>query len=256
MNADDAEDFTQSLGLISGGLWRQIAWADRQGIPAALGFPNTREWVGQRLGYQKLEPAERREAVAELTDEGMSQRKIADVIGVGQSTVDRDQKHDPNGSPEAEEPQVTELGTVQPDPDGSPEADAKPLTWAAAVERWPFMADIPAEDHKQALAAARQLATLDDRERPRREEAFRRWCASRGSHDNSAALISAAAKAAERAWGLIAEVPVAVTDLLTRWEDLPEADITEWAATTNDAVESLTQLANSLGQASKLRRVK
>jgi hypothetical protein len=90
IDADDAEEYTQSLGQIGAGLWRQIAWAQRQGIPDALGL-TTQEWVEHRLGgYVKLAIPERREAVRELVAEGMSQRQIASVLGVGLGTVHGD----------------------------------------------------------------------------------------------------------------------------------------------------------------------
>jgi predicted transcriptional regulator len=90
MTPDDAEEYTASLGQIVAGSWRQVAWADRQGIPAALGL-TTREWVERRLGgYVRLAIPERREAVAELTEEGLSQREVANVLGVDQATVQRD----------------------------------------------------------------------------------------------------------------------------------------------------------------------
>ena len=41
-------------------------------------------------GYVRLSIEERREAVAELAAEGMTQREIAGVLGVSQKTVDRD----------------------------------------------------------------------------------------------------------------------------------------------------------------------
>ncbi len=37
MNKDDAEEYTQSLGQVVGGAWRQIALAKRLGVPKALG---------------------------------------------------------------------------------------------------------------------------------------------------------------------------------------------------------------------------
>lgn len=90
MTPDDAEEFTASLGSIMGGAWRQIAWADAQGIPDALGL-TTREWVETRLGgYVRLTVGERREAAAELTAEGLTQREVADVLGVDQKTVSND----------------------------------------------------------------------------------------------------------------------------------------------------------------------
>ena len=67
ISAEDAEEYTQSLGQIVGGSWRQIAWASRLGIPEALGL-STEDWVQQRLGgYVRLSVSERREAVKELT---------------------------------------------------------------------------------------------------------------------------------------------------------------------------------------------
>lgn len=90
MNKQDAEEFTQSLGQIMTGSWRQIALAKRLGVPEALGL-ETDEWVRQRLGgYIRMSVPERREAVRELTDEGFKQREVAEVLGVDQSQVSRD----------------------------------------------------------------------------------------------------------------------------------------------------------------------
>lgn len=90
MKPEDAEEYTASLGQIAAGTWRQVAWADRQGIPAALGL-TTREWVEDRLGgYVRLSLSDRREAVAELTEQGMTQREVAEVIGIGKTTVHDD----------------------------------------------------------------------------------------------------------------------------------------------------------------------
>lgn len=101
MNVTDAEEYTQSLGQIMVGSWRQIAWAQRQGIPTALGL-SLQEWVQQRLGgYVKLSIDERREAVKELIADGASQRQAAQVLGVGEATVRRDLSDAPNGAHEA-----------------------------------------------------------------------------------------------------------------------------------------------------------
>lgn len=98
MTPEDAEEYTQSLGQIGGGLWRQIAWASRQGIPDSLGL-STDEWVQSRLGgYVRLAVTERREAARELTEQGMSQREVGDVLGVGVGTVNRDLSAVPNGT--------------------------------------------------------------------------------------------------------------------------------------------------------------
>jgi hypothetical protein len=97
MSPEDAEEYTQSLGQIMAGSWRQIAWAQRQGIPAALGV-TTEAWVQERLGgYVRLSIPERREAVRELTapvaegGNGFSTRQAADVLGVDHKTVVNDQ---------------------------------------------------------------------------------------------------------------------------------------------------------------------
>jgi hypothetical protein len=98
MKAEDAEEFTQALGQIVAGSWRQIALAKRLGVPDALGL-SVEAWVNQRLGgYVKMSIAERRDAVRELTDEGLSQREIAAVVGLKKSQVNRDLHNVPNGT--------------------------------------------------------------------------------------------------------------------------------------------------------------
>lgn len=90
MNVVDAEEYTAALGQVVAGGYRQVALGVRLGVPQALGI-TTREWVEDRLGgYVKLSIPERREAVAELTADGMSQRQVAEVLGVAHTTVQRD----------------------------------------------------------------------------------------------------------------------------------------------------------------------
>jgi transposase len=90
MDRDDAEEYTQALGQVAAGSFRQVALGVRLGVPDALGI-TTREWVSERLGgYVRLSIPERRDAVEELTTEGMSQREVADVLGVDHATVGRD----------------------------------------------------------------------------------------------------------------------------------------------------------------------
>src|SRR5262245_61697983 len=93
---DEAEEYTQSLGQIGGGLWRQGLWAQRLDVPAVLGL-SLRDWVDKRLGgYVRLAVEERKQVVKELTaaaedgGEGLTQREAADVIGVSTATVSRD----------------------------------------------------------------------------------------------------------------------------------------------------------------------
>jgi len=94
MNQQDAEEYTQSLGQIVAGSWRQIALAHRLGVPSALGYKKAdglRRWVEDRLGgYIKMSITERKEVVAELAVEGHSNREIAAVIGTDETTVRRD----------------------------------------------------------------------------------------------------------------------------------------------------------------------
>jgi hypothetical protein len=86
----DAEEYSQALGQVVAGSWRQVALGVRLGVPAALGL-STRQWVEERLGgYVRLSIDDRREAAAELTANGHSQREAADILGVAHKTIDRD----------------------------------------------------------------------------------------------------------------------------------------------------------------------
>lgn len=99
MNKTDAEEFTQSLGQIVSGSWRQIALAKRLGVPKALEL-STEDWVNNHLGgYVKMCIDDRRKAVAELTEEGHSTRDIGAVLGVTNATVSHDLKAVKNLTP-------------------------------------------------------------------------------------------------------------------------------------------------------------
>jgi ParB family chromosome partitioning protein len=64
--------------------------AQNLGVPKALGL-TTREWVQDRIGgYVQLNVPERREAVAELKEAGLSTRETGDVLGVDHETIRRD----------------------------------------------------------------------------------------------------------------------------------------------------------------------
>lgn len=104
MKREDAEEYTEALGQVFGGGYRLILHAERQGIPAVLEM-STRDWVEKRLGgYVRMSIAERREAVAELTEgEGLSNVKAADVLGVAEATVRRDRNKSPNGDGKQDE---------------------------------------------------------------------------------------------------------------------------------------------------------
>jgi hypothetical protein len=92
MTPDDAEEYTQALGQVASGAWRQIALGHRLGVPQALGL-TIEQWVNQRLGgYVRYSIAARREAVAELTAAGKSTREIGAVLGVDHKTVVNDRR--------------------------------------------------------------------------------------------------------------------------------------------------------------------
>lgn len=124
MNAGDAEEYTQALGQVVAGGWRQVALGERLGVPEALGL-STRDWVEDRLGgYVRLSIPDRREAVAELTEEGMSTRDIGDVLGVDQKTVSNDRRSGEEDS--SPEPESASTPQVEPGLEPKPEEDSSP----------------------------------------------------------------------------------------------------------------------------------
>jgi hypothetical protein len=84
----DAEEFSQTLEQIGEGWFRQLALGIKLGVPEALGLTR-RQW-SDRLGVKVRNAEERRDAVVELTDEGLSRRAVGDVLGVADRTVRRD----------------------------------------------------------------------------------------------------------------------------------------------------------------------
>jgi phage N-6-adenine-methyltransferase len=120
MKQEDAEEFTQSLGQIVGGSWRQIALAKRLGVPEALGYSSVEDWVRDRIGgYIRLTVEERREAVQELIADGHTKNtEIADILGVDESTVREDKK---SGNPEASQQKQAKEATSEVANSGNPE---------------------------------------------------------------------------------------------------------------------------------------
>jgi hypothetical protein len=95
---EDAEEYTQALGQVVAGGYRQVALGQRLGVPEALGI-STQEWVTTRLGgYVKLSVSDRQAAVQELMASageggmGLSAPEAAAVFGVNEKTIDRDNK--------------------------------------------------------------------------------------------------------------------------------------------------------------------
>ena len=101
MKAEHAEEYTQALGQVVAGGWRQIALGERLGVPKALGL-STREWVEQRLGgYVKLSIEERHGAVKELRADksALSNRRIAAIVGVNEKTIRNDAEKSAESKP-------------------------------------------------------------------------------------------------------------------------------------------------------------
>lgn len=85
-----AEEFSDNLALVMQGTFGLMEWGSEHGIAAALGL-SREEWVQRKFnGPVRLSIAERRQVVSALSADGLSQRQIADVVGVDASTVNRD----------------------------------------------------------------------------------------------------------------------------------------------------------------------
>ena len=123
IDRDEAEELTQGIGQVHAGGFRIVASLIRLGVPKALGLSNE-DWVRQRIGGTvRLSIEERREAVAELDAEGMSQREIGAALGVSQPTVNDDLHTDQNLSPEPQTP----ISEPVNDQNLSPELNAEEL---------------------------------------------------------------------------------------------------------------------------------
>ncbi len=126
LTAESAEEFTQSLSQIFAGSYRQILWAQQEGIPAALGL-TTEEWVNKHLGgYVKMQVPDRRQAVAKLTRAGLSTRQIGAVLGVAKDTVRNDQRGE-KSPPKPKDPASADAvgGDLSPPPDLASESKTK-----------------------------------------------------------------------------------------------------------------------------------
>jgi predicted transcriptional regulator len=103
MELEDATDLVDSIGQIGSGMFKTLAVLRRNDVHLQLGYSDFGEMVLDKVGgYFKLQAPERKELVQELIDEGMTQREVADVVGVSQKTVSRDTE--PNDSKEFSEP--------------------------------------------------------------------------------------------------------------------------------------------------------
>jgi hypothetical protein len=160
----DAEEYTQALAQVWAGGWRQAALGKRLGVPAALGL-TTEEWVQQRLGgYVRLSIPDRREAVTELTGEGMSSREIGDVLGVDHTTVIGDRRAGENSPPEpANGPPSEDIepsaGEDSPaGPESLPEIEPQPVAGVVELAPEPEPVDEPTTHSMRARRSkARQM---------------------------------------------------------------------------------------------------
>lgn len=150
MNPADAEEYTQALEQSLSGGWRQTHLAVKLGVPQSLGL-TVSEWQQRLGGYIKLSVPERREAVKELTDEGLSSRQAADVLGVDHKTVVNDRHAGEDSPPELEpepEPQL-ELAEV---PEAGEDSPPEPITEEEHEEQISLVDDL---DEQGRLARAR-----------------------------------------------------------------------------------------------------
>lgn len=128
LTAESAEEFTQSLSQVFAGSYRQVLWAQQEGVPKALGL-TTEQWVTERLGgYVKMQVPDRRKAVAELTKEGLSTRQIGDVLGVAKDTVRRDKSPGANAPPDGKNTTVSTKAEQPPGADAPPDHEAETKT--------------------------------------------------------------------------------------------------------------------------------
>lgn len=173
MRPEDAEEYTQALGQVVAGGWRQVALGKRLGVPRALGL-SVNEWVEERLGgYVRMSIEERREAARELAADGESQRAIANVLGVDPMTINRDLKSVANATPD---PDAELLTSHDADTSEEPVANATPMP--LGQERADvILADIDEQVNTKAelhpLGAIGALAVGEVREAEARKAAAR-----------------------------------------------------------------------------------
>lgn len=149
LSAEDAYRLTQRIRTATSGareametLSVLVEEARAGGAHAAMGFASWTDYLSSTLGASpmRLDREQRRELVAYLAGEGMSTRAIAPIVGVGDSTVQRDLATAPSGAV-ARPSTVTSLDgrqrpSVQP-ARPQPAAKPEPSRAAQAVETYP-----------------------------------------------------------------------------------------------------------------------
>jgi N6-adenosine-specific RNA methylase IME4 len=150
VNVEDAEEYTQALGQVVAGGWRQVALGERLGVPKALGL-STREWVEARLGgYVRQGITERREVVPELIADGFTQRQAADILGVHEAQISRDLAN-ASGAESGEPSTCEDIAEVD-----SPLANASPLDAVAGLA----IGQVRESERKKAEARTREPAPV------------------------------------------------------------------------------------------------
>jgi predicted transcriptional regulator len=84
LTTDDAREWLESLQDVGHGFAANLALAVKMGVPTALGVD--RRTFAQLIGHRAIN---QHDAVVDLFNEKLSQRAIADVMGMGQTTVQK-----------------------------------------------------------------------------------------------------------------------------------------------------------------------
>ena len=124
--AERAQEFSESLGLIADGFWRQLAWAVESDVPKDMGL-SVPEWIDRYRPPVQLEPAHRKAAAQELKESNpsLSNRAIAAILNVSAPTIAADL-----APPEPEKPQVSEPEPVKnftPEPEKPQVSEPEPV---------------------------------------------------------------------------------------------------------------------------------
>jgi len=205
MTPTDAEEYTEALGQVFSGGWRQIALGHKLGVPKALNL-STEDWVKQRLGgYVQLSVKERPTVTRELKQQGFQQQEIAAVLGVGEATISRDLS---NGSAASKPPKENSHIATADLPNGRlPSADQ----WAVLDEARERSAHI--QEHRRTHPE--QFAA---------EEIFSVLTFALNEADKWTPYVPPVAKTPPGQWALMHERLLAITALVRRMCEPAEID--------------------------------
>jgi phage N-6-adenine-methyltransferase len=135
VSAETAQEFTEALGQVLAGAVRLTDVAHDVGVPQALGL-TSQEWAERRLaGHVRLSIPERRQVVAELTENGFSKPEIAEALGVDESTVARDRRVS-DDTPETPEVEAATAPPAVSDDTPRPTADPMAVHYSSETDEW------------------------------------------------------------------------------------------------------------------------